>query len=153
MDRCNGILQYSYVQANEPLQRDSAVHILNLRHILLSSRLRSRTWCYITQDTHKMGIHLAAPLKTSRLWRVEYVWVTNKTSSIWNHRRSQWLLSLRHELSSSARTPGLWVRIPFEAWTAVWIYSAPCDGLIPHPLYIYIKKIIKRPRSIRAVQS
>jgi hypothetical protein len=30
--------------------------------------------------------------------------------------RSQYPSGLRHELSSLARTPGSWVRIPFRAW-------------------------------------
>jgi hypothetical protein len=37
--------------------------------------------------------------------------------------RSQWPRSLRHELSSLARTLGSWVRIPLEAWMSVCVYS------------------------------
>jgi hypothetical protein len=37
--------------------------------------------------------------------------------------RSQWLLRLRHELSSLAQTLELWVRIPLEAWMFVCVYS------------------------------
>jgi hypothetical protein len=37
--------------------------------------------------------------------------------------RSQWPRGLRHELSSLARTLGLWVRIPLRAWMSVCIYS------------------------------
>jgi hypothetical protein len=33
--------------------------------------------------------------------------------------RSQWPRSLRHELSSPARTLGTWVRIPLKAWMFV----------------------------------
>jgi hypothetical protein len=38
-------------------------------------------------------------------------------------RRSQWPRSLRHELSSLARTLGSWVRIPLKAWMYVCVYS------------------------------
>jgi hypothetical protein len=38
-------------------------------------------------------------------------------------RRSKWPRGLRHELSSSARTLGSWVRIPLEAWMSVCVYS------------------------------
>jgi hypothetical protein len=37
-------------------------------------------------------------------------------------RRSQWPRGLRHELSSSARTLGSWVRIPRMAWMSVCVY-------------------------------
>jgi hypothetical protein len=37
--------------------------------------------------------------------------------------RSQWPRRLKHEPSSPARTLGWWVRIPFEAWIFVCIYS------------------------------
>jgi hypothetical protein len=37
--------------------------------------------------------------------------------------RSQWPRGLRHELSSSARTLGSWVRIPLEVWMSVCVYS------------------------------
>jgi hypothetical protein len=37
--------------------------------------------------------------------------------------RSQWTHGVRHELSSSARTLGSWVRIPLEAWVSVCVYS------------------------------
>jgi hypothetical protein len=37
--------------------------------------------------------------------------------------RSQWPRSLRHELSSPARTLGSWLRIQLKAWTSVCIYS------------------------------
>jgi hypothetical protein len=40
-----------------------------------------------------------------------------------HRRRSQWPRGLRHELSSSARTLGSWVRIPLEASIAVCVYS------------------------------
>jgi hypothetical protein len=36
--------------------------------------------------------------------------------------RSQWPRGLRHEISSPARTLGLWVRIPLKAWMSVYIY-------------------------------
>jgi hypothetical protein len=36
-------------------------------------------------------------------------------------RRSQWTPSLRHELSSLARTLGSWVRIPLKAWVSAFI--------------------------------
>jgi hypothetical protein len=36
---------------------------------------------------------------------------------------SQWQRGLRHELSSPPRTLGSWVRIPFEAWMSVCVYS------------------------------
>jgi hypothetical protein len=38
-------------------------------------------------------------------------------------RRSQWPRGLRHELSSPARQLGSWVRITFEAWMSVCVYS------------------------------
>jgi hypothetical protein len=38
-------------------------------------------------------------------------------------KRSQWPHGLRHEPSSPARTLGLWIRIPLEAWMSVCIYS------------------------------
>jgi hypothetical protein len=51
-------------------------------------------------------------------------------ASCWNFitvncksRRSQWPRGLRHWLSSPARTLGPWIRIPFEAWMSVCIYS------------------------------
>jgi hypothetical protein len=37
--------------------------------------------------------------------------------------RSQWLCSLRRELSLLARTLGLWFRIPLKAWMSACIYS------------------------------
>jgi hypothetical protein len=37
--------------------------------------------------------------------------------------RSQWPRNLRHELSSSARTLGTWVRIPLKAWMSGCVYS------------------------------
>jgi hypothetical protein len=37
--------------------------------------------------------------------------------------RSQWQRSLKHELSSIALTLGSWVRIPFEAWMSICVYS------------------------------
>jgi hypothetical protein len=37
--------------------------------------------------------------------------------------RSQWPRGLRHELSSSARTLGSWVRVVPEAWIFVYVYS------------------------------
>jgi hypothetical protein len=38
-------------------------------------------------------------------------------------RRSQWPRGVRHELSSFARTLGLWLRIPLQAWMSVCVYS------------------------------
>jgi hypothetical protein len=38
-------------------------------------------------------------------------------------RRSKWPRDLRHELYSPAQTLGSWVRIPFEAWMSVCVYS------------------------------
>jgi hypothetical protein len=38
-------------------------------------------------------------------------------------RRSQWPRGLRHEMSSPARTLGLWVRIPLKACMSVCVYS------------------------------
>lgn len=38
---------------------------------------------------------------------------------------------LRHEISSPAETFGSWVRVPFEAWMPVGVYSLfvlPCVG-------------------------
>jgi hypothetical protein len=35
--------------------------------------------------------------------------------------RSQWPRGLRHEMSSPARTPGPWVRIPLKAWMFAFI--------------------------------
>jgi hypothetical protein len=54
-----------------------------------------------------------------------------------NINRSQWPRCLRHE-SYSARTLVSWVRIPFEAWMSVCVYSVCVDlcigsGLIPYP--------------------
>jgi hypothetical protein len=43
--------------------------------------------------------------------------------SISNIRRSQWSRGLSHELSSLGQKLGSWVRIPFEAWMSVCIYS------------------------------
>jgi hypothetical protein len=37
--------------------------------------------------------------------------------------RSQWPRGLNHEPSSPAQTLGVWVRIPFEAWMSVCVYS------------------------------
>jgi hypothetical protein len=37
--------------------------------------------------------------------------------------RAQWPHSIRHVLSSLARTLGLWVRIPLKAWMSVCVYS------------------------------
>jgi hypothetical protein len=37
--------------------------------------------------------------------------------------QSQWPRGLRHELSSLARTLGLWIRISLEAWMSVRVYS------------------------------
>jgi hypothetical protein len=55
----------------------------------------------------------------------------------------QWLRGLRHELFSSARTLGSWVRIPLETWMSVYAFILclccfvcrwrPCDGLISRP--------------------
>jgi hypothetical protein len=41
---------------------------------------------------------------------------------------SQWPRGLRHELSSPARTPGSWVRIPLEAWMSVCVSVVLCIG-------------------------
>jgi hypothetical protein len=38
-------------------------------------------------------------------------------------RRSQWPRGLMHEMSSTARTLGSWVRIPLEAQMPLWAYS------------------------------
>jgi hypothetical protein len=40
---------------------------------------------------------------------------------------------LRHEPSSSTRTLGSWVRIPFKAWMSVCVYSVCVvgSGLVP----------------------
>jgi hypothetical protein len=49
--------------------------------------------------------------------------------------RSQWLLGLRYELCSPARTLGSWVRIPLEAWMSVsfcvYVGSGTAAGPIP----------------------
>jgi hypothetical protein len=37
--------------------------------------------------------------------------------------RSQWPRGIRHELSSLAWIPELWVRIPLKAWVSVYVYS------------------------------
>jgi hypothetical protein len=42
--------------------------------------------------------------------------------------RSQWPLSLRHELSSPFQTLGSWVRIPHEAWVYMRLFCV-CDVL------------------------
>jgi hypothetical protein len=46
--------------------------------------------------------------------------------------RSQWPRSLRHELSSSVRTLGSWVRMQLKAWVSAFILfvlSCVCSGL------------------------
>jgi hypothetical protein len=57
--------------------------------------------------------------------------------------RSRWPRSLRHDLSSPARTLGSWIRIPLEAWMSVCAFilcfccpvckQRRCDELIPRP--------------------
>jgi hypothetical protein len=50
--------------------------------------------------------------------------------------------SLRHEMSSLARTTGPWFRIPLRAWAllfvlrahfSLFVYRQPCDELIARP--------------------
>jgi hypothetical protein len=40
--------------------------------------------------------------------------------------RSEWSRGLRHEISSSTRTLGSWVRIPLEAWMSAFILCFCC---------------------------
>jgi hypothetical protein len=40
--------------------------------------------------------------------------------------RSQCSRSVRHEVSSLARTLGTWVRIPLKAWMSVFAFSCGC---------------------------
>jgi hypothetical protein len=40
--------------------------------------------------------------------------------------RSQWPRGLRHELSSLARKPGSWIRIPLKACMSVWVLFYVC---------------------------
>jgi hypothetical protein len=53
----------------------------------------------------------------SRDWR-HYITLTCKSTG-----RPQWPHGLRQEPSSPARTLGMWVRIPLEAWMSVCVYS------------------------------
>jgi hypothetical protein len=73
--------------------------------------------------------------------------------------RSQWPRGLSHELSSTARTLGSWVRIPRKAWMSVCFFlrlccpvcrQRPCNGLItrrrsPTDCVKWITKLKKRP--------
>jgi hypothetical protein len=72
--------------------------------------------------------------------------------------RSQWPRGLGRVLSWTARRPGSWVLLPFQAWIHVHIFHCavlcsfgPCDGLNLHPGSP--TKMSKRIHSFRSSES
>jgi hypothetical protein len=57
-------------------------------------------------------------------WCIVFDWIVIILYTwTWFQSRSQWPCGLKNELSSPARTLGLCVRIPLEAWMSVCVYS------------------------------
>jgi hypothetical protein len=136
------------------------IYIKRLRKttINLSQYNRSRPKC--TSQMQVQRIHYRfnqlAPLNKCRLSLLVHQFLN---SSILR-RRSQWPRGLRREMSSPARILGSWVRIPFEAWMFVYVYSvfvlgsglatgwSPVQGVLPT---VYGIKKLKWQRNVSRI--